>query len=441
VLFTNFNVKPWHNKKVIQWDVTSYYGYLPACFVHGDLSLDFIDGNRAYYANNHMFWPERTAQGDKVIKTTMGLSWLYMPFFAIGHIEAGSKDQKQDGFSVAYHKWIHLSAFFYLVVGLFFLHAFLKKYFSFQIASIVVVSIVLGTNLFYYATTEAAMSHVYNFALISVFLWLMPGWLSAPNFRNSLFLGVVSGLIVLIRPTNLIVLLMLLLFPINNRINFKQRLYNLFVGKLKYLLVALLAAFLVWVPQLLYWKFVTGDWLFYSYSDEQFYFLNSHVWEFLFSYRKGWLLYTPLMFLAFGGLLILLVKRRGWGIAITVPIALYIFVHASWWCWWFGGSFGLRAMIDIYPIMAIPLATFVSWVISRRSLRMKQFAGGVLIALICLNLFQTFQYRRGVIHWDSMTKEAYWKGFGRIQVDRDKFNRHYRQPDYESARKGMNENR
>ena len=47
MIWTTFNLKKWKHAetkaKIISWDVTSYYGYLPAAFIHKDLSLDFID--------------------------------------------------------------------------------------------------------------------------------------------------------------------------------------------------------------------------------------------------------------------------------------------------------------------------------------------------------------------------------------------------------------
>ena len=37
--------------------------------------------------------------------------------------------------------------------------------------------------------------------------------------------------------------------------------------------------------------------------------------------------------------------------------------------------------------------------------------------MICLNLFQTWQYKNGLIHYDDMSKEAYFKGFFQTKLN------------------------
>ena len=41
-IFANIQRKMWTwEDRIIQWDVKSYYAYLPAAIIHGDLSLEF----------------------------------------------------------------------------------------------------------------------------------------------------------------------------------------------------------------------------------------------------------------------------------------------------------------------------------------------------------------------------------------------------------------
>ena len=80
------NVKHWkEEQRVIEWDAISYYAYLPATFIYNDLSLSFTDG----YDGPHkfVFWPEKGPDGKYLIKTTMGLSVMWLPFFIAGHID------------------------------------------------------------------------------------------------------------------------------------------------------------------------------------------------------------------------------------------------------------------------------------------------------------------------------------------------------------------
>ena len=43
-LLINFSHHRWQQEdKIIEWDIKSYYAYLPATFIYQDLSLDFIN--------------------------------------------------------------------------------------------------------------------------------------------------------------------------------------------------------------------------------------------------------------------------------------------------------------------------------------------------------------------------------------------------------------
>ena len=55
---------------------------------------------------------------------------------------------------------------------------------------------------------------------------------------------------------------------------------------------------------------------------------------------------------------------------------------------------------------------------------------------VSFNLFQTFQYRKTLIHWDSMTKAAYWAVFLKTNFP-ENYGELIETPDYEEAKKGQ----
>ena len=59
----------------------------------------------------------------------------------------------------------------------------------------------------------------------------------------------------------------------------------------------------------------------------------------------------------------------------------------------------------------------------------------MVVALVGLNLFQTMQYRRGIVHWDSMTKETYFLIFGNPNYPVG-YAESIKTPDYDAAKKG-----
>ena len=151
--------------------------------------------------------------------------------------------------------------------------------------------------------------------------------------------------------------------------------------------------------------------MYFSYGDERFYFNDSKIVLGLFSYRKGWLLYTPLMFLSIFGLMIGKVDWfKKYRIGILTLMSLIIFITFSWWSWFYGGSFGCRPLIDFYALFAISIAAFLTYLFKqKKAVKLASFA--IISILIVFSLFQNLQYKNGLIHYSDMTKEAYWMHF------------------------------
>jgi len=384
-----------------------------------------------------IFWPVETPEGDRVIVTTMGLAFLYLPFFLVAHLVTPFTEFAADGFTAPYKFALMMSCLAYLIIGLVFLKKILERYFNEYITSFTLLSIGIGTNLLMYTTHhDAPMSHVFNFALINIYLFYVIKWHELSTYKNTIILGLVSGLITLIRPTNILVLLILFFYDVRSFKDIWQRII-FFVNNYKKVVLMITFFILVWVPQFIYWKYASGHFIYDAYGDlgGVFYFDNPQVSKFLFSYRKGWLLYTPIMILAVIGIPILYFKMREFFVAILIYFVLMVYVLSSWWSWWFGGSFGMRALIDIYGVMAIPFAALLKY-----SFRQKIVIGSLVsiiaTVLIWFNTFQSRQYVNQAIHWSWMTKEAYWNTFLNL-YPKEEFWGLLREYDNEMAKKGI----
>lgn len=400
---------------VIKWDVISNYAYLPATFIYGDIKLGFINDNE--FINDGKFFYYELENGNRVIPTTMGMSILYSPFFFVAHMMAPYFDQAQDGYSSIYQFFLVLSSLLYLMLGLFVLKRILLRYFSNLATAITLIGVALGTNLYFYAVHEAPMVHAYNFTLITIFLHLVIRWYEEPSERKSIFLGLVYGMIVLIKPSNAIVGILFLGWGLTGLDALKSR--PAFLRKnFGQLLVILVFFLLPWIPQMLYWKALTGSLLvnLNELSGGGFYFGSPHVFQLLFGFRKGWYLYTPLMLAATLGLLFLGRRCKGGLWPISLMLVLQIYILSSWWSWWNGGSFGLRSFVDIYGVMALPLGALVD-----TSLRSRKVVGIVCTVMLgfflFLNQLQTIHYINGFIHHTGMTKEAYLLNFMKFKGD------------------------
>jgi hypothetical protein len=78
----------------------------------------------------------------------------------------------------------------------------------------------------------------------------------------------------------------------------------------------------------------------------------------------------------------------------------------------------MRAMIDLYAFLMLPIAHTMEWVI-RRKAQIRNFALGILTIGILLNIFQTYQYQHAIIHWDGMSAELYKAHFFKLKTSPD----------------------
>ncbi|MEI6122922.1 MAG: hypothetical protein WCQ95_04770 [Bacteroidota bacterium] len=421
----------WKDKDgIINNDVLEYYSYLPATFIYHDVSLKFAEN----YLGPHKFafWPRISPTGHYILKMSMGMSYMYFPFFCVGHVYALCFGYDAGGFSMPYQVALLIGALFYLMLGLYYLRKILQRYFTPFVTAFVLSLIVFATNLFYYSSFLGPMSHVFTFALFSMFIYYSIQWHENPRWTQSLITGLLMGALVIIRPTNILMILFFIFYNIKSFRDIKPRML-LFLKNYSSILIICICLIAYWIPQIIYWKNMTGQWFYYSYLDEHFNFQHPRFLLGLFGYRKGWLLYTPLMGFSLIGFLLSFKKLPSFFVPAFLFLTLNFWIVFSWWCWWYGGSYGLRALIDIYALLAMGLGVFITAVWKLKPW-FKYPLILMVLACVLLNMFNIIQFQRGALHIDSMTKNAYWKNFGHM----DPYGNYYhliRHPDYDKAKR------
>jgi hypothetical protein len=124
-------------------------------------------------------------------------------------------------------------------------------------------------------------------------------------------------------------------------------------------------------------------------------------------------------------------------IPIFIYLLLNVYIVSSWWCWWYGGSFGARSFVDSYAVYAIPLGVIFQRTVSLKKVyRMLLFAFYAILIIICQ--FFAYKYRYGSIHYDSMAREALFDSFWQLKP-KSTFYQKLEKPDYEKARQGIYE--
>lgn len=408
---------PEHN--VLSWDVFGYYLYLPAKFIYHDpylLNQDWLNQIVAAYENTATLYQinQHPETGNWIIKYSMGMSFLYAPFFFIAHWLAPVLGYKQDGFSHIYGVIIESGMFLFSILGLHYLMKILYSFFEFKIAILSFILIVFASNYAQINIQNSLLTHVPLFSLYSILIYFTIQWNKKIEWSSFFIIAFSCGMITLIRPNEIICLLIPLLWNIKN---FKVKLNWMFdsFGKLMLCIVVFSVPVLI---QMWYWKNGTQHWLYYSYQNpgEGFDFFSPYTYQFLFSFRKGWFIYTPLTFLALISLVEVYRKNKSIFWAILIPSVLSIYITSSWSCWWYaGGSYSQRAMLSIYPLLAISLGYGITSMLPKFKILIL-----VTLALImCLNLFQSWQFMYGIIDHERMTFAYYKKIFFKTQKPMD----------------------
>ena len=420
-----FSVKDYQvSERVISWDVASYYNYLPAAFKYHSFDFNTLPLRAGYVISPNGLVSE---------KMTMGVAFLYLPFYLLAWLYILIAGVPNFEYGPEYSLMMNLSAIVYFLAGMLFLRKVLLHYFSDLVTALGLIGIFFGTNLLYYTAYYGPMSHVYSFFLISCFLWILIKWHRKPGWGSSLLLGFIAGWIVLVRPSNVTIFLLALFWDVSDINSIKAK-WNLVKTHWPKLFLLALGALLIWIPQMIYWKAYTGEFIYFSYQGEGFFFRNPKMLQGLFSYRNGWLLYAPIMVCSIAGFVFLRKTRRNFLLPVVLYFLVSIYIIFSWWCWWYVG-FGLRAMIDLYPVLVIPFC-----VLLERVFKMRKGARIPVLTLwgllLMFGLLKNYQFKKGILHFDSMSGKNYWAAFYSLEVPSADYYTHLKTPDYDAAMRG-----
>ena len=413
----------WENQdteSTLSWDVFGYYLYLPARFVFDDLErLEF----RKYVFENYtpagdFHHAVEQPDGKMVMKYPIGMSILYFPSFLMGHLYAHLSDYPVDGFSWPYQFFIHMGSILYAVLGLILLRKILLRYYSDLATALTLGIIVLATNYFNYVSYDGAMTHNHLFTLYAVIIWLTISWHEKPNIKTAGLLGAVIGLATIVRPVELLSILIPVFWNVYDKDSLLAK-WDLIKKHWKHVMVAGVLLCAVGFIQMQYWFLHSGQYLYYSYGDQGFNFLRPRLWRGLFSFQKGWLIYTPVMSLALLGFIPFYKKQKDKAVAIFIYFCINLYIVFSWKMWWYGGSFGSRPVIQSYAALSLPLAACITYLLNTKTL--KWVALAFVLFATELNLFQTWQAHSPEvgIHPEFMTQKYYFKIFGQTNPPKD----------------------
>jgi hypothetical protein len=384
----NFRWKDEQWKYAVHTDALHYYRYLPMIFIEKQFDPQAIDPD--------------------FVKGFAGTPVLYSPFFAIACLISYLVGLPVDGYSMLFPIFVSIGTIFFLVFGLYFFSKFLKFYISRQwVICVVILAMAFATIEYHYTINTPGWAHMPAFALVCFLLFHFKKMTVVFNALSITVIIAGLSFLFFIRPTDTIIILVAPFLAANPK-EFLEIFKKVFSERKAIIIGALLAAIPL-ICQLAIYKIYTGQFIVWSYgSKEGFDFLHPEIFKVLFSYAKGFFVYTPICFLALFGFFRLYKMNKYLFTGVMIYMVLNIYVISSWWSWNYGFCFGARAFIEHHPLFFFLLALLLD--IKNGLIKITTV---VVIAFFSfLNLFQTHQVTLGILDLDFKTDaKGYWNVF------------------------------
>ncbi len=342
-------------------DEIEYYSHLRSMVF--DRDLDFTNEYEHFYRANpqgllafkETFLDRREPKTGRPINfAPIGSAVTWAPFYLTAHalVTNGILRGPADGFSPAYAGAVAYGSSFLAILG--FLLAFhaLKRYLGVTegLSLLSILAVWFGTPAFYYMTVAPAFAHAPSIFAVSLLFFL---WLRARE-KDGVFdwvlMGLSAGLAMLIREQGA-------LFLIAPGLDLGFRLLK---GDVKRALergVAVIgAALLVFAPQFLVYQALNGSFGPTELVQRKMDFASPHFLDVLISPAHGLLPWTPLLLIAFLGLLRAIFRLGATGVFLTAALLAQIYINGSVLSWHQAGAFGSRRFVDSSLLFVVGFA-------------------------------------------------------------------------------------
>ncbi len=400
----------------IKFEGEGYYSYLPTLVIYKSLDFTFVEKKR--FKEKGLDWKDVRLDkntGRLNNQYPMGVAILIGPFFLIAHfLTLLFNSSNADGYSLIYQVSILTAACFYYLLGTYYLAKFLNRIFGETTVFFTIIFITFGTSLFHYATFDAIFPHIYSYCFVSLLLYFTEKFWGSSNLNCSLVLGLIIGMLFLIRNLNLALASFFFLYPYGK--DFKERV----LSNAKSLSWVMGAAFLTVFPQLIIWRVNSGSFFAFSHLDQSveggsINWFSPKLIEIFSSIQAGVFIWSPILLFGIIGLLLgLRGSLKKVAILSLINLGFLTYAMAALKTWHFGGGYGHRGFVDFYPIFAIGIAAFLS---EFKKPKIFQVVTVIFTVFTLLTSVQMFNYWKGKIDYLKPTWEQYFwalKNFPRL---------------------------
>ncbi|HMS69101.1 MAG TPA: hypothetical protein PKD18_13230 [Saprospiraceae bacterium] len=342
--------------------------YLNAIFIQKDLSnLAWADSLFTDSTETEMSNAVYTVgrNGGKILKNTMGTSVMTLPAFTVAHLLAQKKGDTANGLSITYFVVYHWYGGLLLLIGWYLLWVVLSKYFTSAVKLVTLLAICAAT---YWADLWQVLDQldlIYLFFLHSALLYAAGLFFEKPKINTGILVGLILGLTVLLRPVEIILILIPILWKVSPKIHhLKVRLYHIIKNYKSYLYLILSMSLLI-AMQITYWI---------KYSGQAFVFNDqvigvtrdiSRLEAMMFGPKSGVFLYSPILIVMVLGFFCMKSVLFRIILPIFSVVLLIGWASINYYFWWNGGDSGSLYINQLYVFLALPFAALVDFCLKR----------------------------------------------------------------------------
>ncbi len=343
----------------LQSDGFFYFAFTRSMWFDRDVNLTNDYAMLGIDDPQHQFLLEPTVTGYAQSAWAIGPAIAWTPFFAAGHLAATVQaarglDVKTDGTSYPYRQAVCLGGLFYGLLGLWWSYRLARQWAPSRAALASTIAIGGGTFLLWYLVREPTMSHTVSMAAVAGFTLAWMRHRASADWRVWAALGVLGGVMVIMRWQNAIVLLVPAVLLVTRPALAAAFAAGVFVG--------------TW-PQLWTWHALYGEWITQPPVSPRMHWMASQWIDVLWSTRSGLFATSPLAYLGAVGLVPLWRRHRALAGMGLLTLALMTWTNGAVEDWWAGASFGGRRFDSLLPFLisglAAALLTAAAWMARR----------------------------------------------------------------------------
>jgi hypothetical protein len=347
---------------VIRSDGRGYYAYLPALLIYNDASYQKsmeVEKRYSPFLSDQLY-VYNDSDGKFYNKYFPGVALLQLPFFGMACLSSWLSGYPVDGYNSIFSFFFLVGGLFYGTTGIFLFYRFLKLMFpaNTHLIEWIVLSAFMASTLIFYSTYTLGFSHLYSFFLFGLFSLNVLRLRKKQTLKEIFTLGSIVGLILLVRPTNGLVILMIP-FILGDLKTTKSFIRELFVRRAKLFLGGLIGLIVILSIEFFICKWQSDKWVNWSYNGEGFNFLDPQFFAGFFSFRIGLFLHSPILMLSILGIVSMVREKSFQAMVWCIYFIINSWIILSWWCWDYESCFGPRPFTEHFFFLFIPLVYFV----------------------------------------------------------------------------------